>query len=269
MTDLILTGASRGIGSALAVALSHGKKYRIILVARTAHRLDALSAQVRHRDSQVLSYVADLSLVEEARSLGERLAEIVEPGATLVHNAGVWPQKKELTFEGFEVGFATNCLGPLALQKPLLEKKLLSRVLVIGAGVMVKGRFDADRTPRGADFSPLRTYCNTKLAMASALHDAAAAYPEVDMAAVHPGIVRTELGARDGMLGSVLSLVKRTWDTPSNCASRLVRLLGEPRWSTEPGQPRWFVEEKAEPWPAAVTDSATRTAVRRATSAVL
>lgn len=263
MTDLILTGASRGIGNALAIALSRGKKYRILLVARSSAKLDALAAQVRHRDCQVLSYVADLSSVQGARALGRQLADVVQPGATLVHNAGVWPSQKELTFEGYEVAFATNCLGPLALQEPLLEKKLLARVLVVGAGLMSKGRFDAARTPRGADFSPLRTYCSTKLALAVAMRDVAAHDPQLDVAVVHPGVVRTELGAREGVLGSVLSLVKRTWQSPSDCAARLVRVLDRPRWST-PGEARWLFEEAEQPWPAVATETATRDAVRAA-----
>lgn len=268
MSDLIITGASRGIGQALAMQIAAGKKHRILLIARSTAKLDALAAQVRHKGTHVLHYVADLSSVEQARALGERLRDVVKPGATLVHNAGVWPSEKQLTFEGFEVAFATNCLGALALQKPLLEKDLLARVLVIGAGLMTKGRFDAERTPRGEDFSALRTYASTKLALAVAMRDVAKQHPALDVLVVHPGVVRTDLGAREGLLGSVLSLVKTRFETPRACGERLERILARPRWS-EPGEARWQVEEKETPWPAVADDPKTRSAVRTATSAVL
>ncbi len=267
MSDLILTGASRGIGQALAMQLAAGKKHRVLLIARTTAKLDALAAQVRHKGTQVLHYVADLSSIEQATALGERLRGVVRPGATLVHNAGVWPSEKELTFEGYEVAFATNCLGPLALQKPLLAQELLSRVMVVGARLMARGRFDADRTPRGADFSSLRTYADTKLALAVAMRDVAAAHPALDVLVVHPGVVRTDLGAREGLLGSVLSLVKTRFETPRACGERLARILERPRWS-EPGAARWQVEEREISWPAAANDAQIRSAVRRATSAV-
>ena len=268
MSDLIITGASRGIGQALAMELAAGKKHRLLLIARSTAKLDALAAQVRHKHTHVLHYVCDLSSIEQARALGEQLAGVIHPGATLVHNAGVWPTEKELTFEGYEVAFATNCLGALALQKPLLDKQLLSRVLVIGAGLMAKGRFDAERTPRGADFSQLRTYASTKLALAVAMRDVAKSHPDLDVLVVHPGVIRTDLGAREGVVGSVLSLVKRTWDTPRSCGERLTRILERPRWTT-PGNALWQVEETQEPWPAVADDPKIRNAVRLATSSVI
>lgn len=267
MTDVILTGASRGIGNALALALADRQAGRLHLVARDPVKLDVIAAQVRHRDCLVRHYVADLSSLESARALGTRLAEAVQPGAILVHNAGIWPSQRELTGDGYERAFATNCLGPLALQKPLLEKGTLARVLVVGAGLMVKGRFDAERTPRGDDFSAFRTYCNTKLALATAMHDIAEAHPEVDVAVIHPGVVRTDLGAREGLLGSVLSLVKRRWEPAELCAARLSRVLERPRWSSA-GQARWLFEESEQPWPSEATAAKTRAAVRSAVRAV-
>lgn len=268
MNDLILTGASRGIGRALALAAAAPKTHRLLLIARNATQLDTLAAQVRHLDSRVLTFVADLSSVNAARELGAHLTTVVTPGATLVHNAGLWPSERQLSTEGYELAFATNCLGPLALHAPLLQKGLLARVLVVGAGLMVKGRFDAERTPRGDDFSALRTYCSTKLALATAMHDVAREHPKVDVAVVHPGVVRTDLGARAGVLGSVLSLVKRRWESTEVCAERLLRILQKTPWS-EPGRARWMVEEQVEPWPRVATDETTREAVRRAVTRAL
>jgi hypothetical protein len=87
-----------------------------------------------------------------------------------------------------------------------------------------------------------------------------------DVAVVHPGVVRTDLGARSGVLGWLVDRAKRKWEAPEPCAARLVRLLERPRWSA-PGNAKWFVLEEELPWPA-VTD-ASAPAVRAALQGVL
>ena len=224
MSDLILTGASRGIGRALALALarqSMGK--RLILVARDRQALGALALELEALGARAVVVAGDLSTRAGATELGERLAGVVQPGATLVHNAGVWPSKRTLTADGLETAFAVNHLAPLLMQQPLLDAKLLKRVMVVSAGLLIKGRFDAARTPVGADFSGVRTYCTTKLCFALAMRDVAAAHPELDVVILHPGVVRTELGARPGPVGWLLNLVKRGWESPEKCAERLTR----------------------------------------------
>jgi NAD(P)-dependent dehydrogenase (short-subunit alcohol dehydrogenase family) len=241
--DLILTGASRGIGAALTAALAQ-REHRLFLIARDEARLSSLARQCR--DARV--FATDLSSVKDAAALGARLAGELEPGAVLVHNAGIWPSQRALTSEGYERAYAVNHLAPLALQAPLLEKKCLRRVLVVSAGLMVKGRIDAKRTPTGEDFSSFRTYATTKRCFAEATRALAPRHPEVDFALVHPGVVNTELGARTGPLGWLLKLVKRNWETPEVCAARLARLLDVPRWS-KPGEASWYFEDRERPWP--------------------
>ena len=258
MSDLIITGASRGIGRALAFAHASGHPDdRLFLVARDRTRLADLAGE---------KLTADLSSLAAARQVGAQLADLVAPGTTLVHNAGLWPHALNLTADGVEESFAVNCLAPLALQAPLLAANKLARILVIGAGIMIKGRFDADRTPAGKDFSALKTYANTKLAFAVAMRDVAKDHPEVDVLVVHPGVVRTDLGARPGILGKLLSLVKRRWEDPAVTAERLERILAKDRWSPK-GDARWWIEEKEHPWPKNADDAKTRDAIRSALEA--
>jgi NAD(P)-dependent dehydrogenase (short-subunit alcohol dehydrogenase family) len=268
MADIIITGASGGIGRALALALAADPAHRLVLAGRDRARLDALAGEIGRLGERAVAVQGELSTPAEARALGERLAEVVERGATLVHNAGVWPHRRELTADGVEAAFAINHLAPLALQWPLLRAGVLDRILAIGAGLMVKGRFDAERTPAGADFGGVRTYCTTKLAFALGMRDTAAAHPETDVLVVHPGVVRTALGDRPGPIGWLLSRVKRGWEAPETCAARLVRILALPRWSP-PGEAAWMEEETPKPWPAATEDPATRDAVRDVTTRLL
>ena len=267
---VVVTGASRGIGKALAVALAHGAPapQKVVLVARSASDLDAVAREVQGAGVAAACVPADLSTRAAATDLAARLAEHLPAPATLVHNAGLWPSRRELTGDGLERAFAINCVCPLLLQRELLARGLVRRVMVVGAGLMVKGRFDEARTPTGEDFSSWRTYCNTKLAFALATRDAAAAHPDVDFVVLHPGVVRTDLGARPGLLGALLRLAKRSWETPETCAARLRDVLGRPRWSP-PGEARWLFEGTEQPWPAVADDETTRRAVRQALSRAL
>jgi NAD(P)-dependent dehydrogenase (short-subunit alcohol dehydrogenase family) len=85
-----------------------------------------------------------------------------------------------------------------------------------------------DRTPSGADFHRLRTYANTKranLITTLAWADRAKGFT---VNAVHPGVVRTNLGESRGLLGLVLGLVKRAWWTPEQGAAAPVWLATDP-----------------------------------------
>lgn len=269
--DWIVTGASRGIGFALTRALAaraHDGD-RIFALARDRERLQALAAATAGSRAKLITSPADLARIGEAHRAGTELASEVQ-AATLIHNAGVWPTRRALV-EGFESGFATNCLGPLALQRPLLAARRVSRVLVVSAGLLVKGRFDPERTPSGRDFSAFRTYASTKLAGAAAMRDEARRYPDVDFAIIHPGVVHTDLGATRGPLGWLMKLAKRSWESPEVCAARLIRILERPKWQHSPGEAPWFVEETEQPWPTEVDRAreAVAASVERCFSTVL
>lgn len=268
MADVILTGASRGIGHALALALAGRHGDRLVLVARDRARLEALVTAVEQKGGSAIAVPGDLSSLVEARALGQRLVEVVTPGATLIHNAGLWPTKRVLTPEGLETAFVVNHLAPLLMQRALLDAERLRRVMVVSAGLILKGNFDAARTPTGEDFSGIRTYCTTKLCFALTMRDIAAANPAIDVVVLHPGVVRTDLGARTGPMGWLLSLVKRGWEAPEVCAARLARILARERWSP-PGEARWLVEENEQSWPAVAENEATRRAVRDTTARLL
>jgi NAD(P)-dependent dehydrogenase (short-subunit alcohol dehydrogenase family) len=262
--DVVITGASRGIGRALALAVAHASR-RLVLVARDAERLSALASAIAAGGGHAVPLVADLSTRAGSAAVGRELAGLIEPGATLVHNAGLWPVRRELVDGGLERAFVVNYLAPLLLQAPLLSASAVTRVMTVGAGLMVKGRFSPERTPTGLDFSRFRTYATTKLALACAQRDVAAAYPDVDFLVIHPGVVRTDLGAAPGLLGALLRLVKRSWEAPEICAERLARVLGQSRWSAG-GEARWFFEESPQAWPAVADSSEMRAAVRNTTA---
>jgi NAD(P)-dependent dehydrogenase (short-subunit alcohol dehydrogenase family) len=264
-STVVITGASRGIGGALAVAAARPGR-RLVLLARPSPALDATAARAAAAGAEVAVHPVDLRDRAATEAAGDRLAAELPAGSTLVHCAGTWPSRRALTADGLETAFVVNHLSALRLQRAPLAAGRLARILDVSAGLLVKGRVDAERTPTGADFSGLRTYCTTKLCRAVALRATAAEHPDLDVLVLHPGVVRTGLGDRPGPLGLVLRLAKRGWEDPARCAARLAAALDEPdRWAP-PGEAAWRVEDRPQPWPAVAVDPATEAAVRAATA---
>ncbi len=86
---VLITGASRGIGAALARALA-AYPVRLALLARSAEPLQAVAAAVNARGpAQALPLVADVANPETVRAAVARVESTLGPVDVLVNNAGV------------------------------------------------------------------------------------------------------------------------------------------------------------------------------------
>lgn len=224
----VVTGGNRGIGHAVAAQITQ-LGHRVVLVARDGDRGRAALAGLHELDGpRAELVVGDLADVAGVRDTAQALTEKCPEIDVLVHNAGVWPSRRQLNDDGVEQAFCTNHLAPFLLNH-LLEPTLLAsgtRVVQVSAGLYVKGRADPERTPTGADFHPMRTYADTKLCNLLLLPLWARRWQDsgVTIDALHPGVIRTGLGARSGALGLLLKLVKLTWKSPDTGAGPVVRL---------------------------------------------
>jgi 3-oxoacyl-[acyl-carrier protein] reductase len=87
--SVLVTGASRGIGRAIALRLA--RDYHVVAAARSPRELDELAAEIRGRGGRCAPVTLD---VADPRAVAEALAD-VEVDA-LVNNAGVMTQKRLL-----------------------------------------------------------------------------------------------------------------------------------------------------------------------------
>jgi NAD(P)-dependent dehydrogenase (short-subunit alcohol dehydrogenase family) len=234
MRTAVVTGGNRGIGRAVCESLVR-KGFRVVAVVRNPAASAPPGAEVVHGD------LADRRTVA---ALATALAERCETIDVLVHNAGVWPTSLRHNEDGIEESFAVNHLAPFQLNLALESR--LRRVVQVSAGLYVKGRVDPDRTPYGTDFHRMRTYCDTKRANLLLVPLFAARWQDagVTIDAVHPGVIRTDLGDPGGVLGVVLRLVKRRWASPEAGAAPVVRL------AEESGTGRYLNVDVEEPLPA-------------------
>jgi NAD(P)-dependent dehydrogenase (short-subunit alcohol dehydrogenase family) len=257
-STVVVTGGNRGIGYAVAERLVR-QGCRVVLVARDEQRgRSARTALAAIGPGDVDLVVGDLSSAGAVRALGGALTQACPRIDVLVHNAGVWPARLVRNEDGIEQAFAVNHLAPFLLNH-LLERRLIAsgaRVVQVSAGIYPAGRVELDRTPTGSDFSALRTYATTKLCNLLLVPLFAERWKDtgVTINAVHPGVIRTGLGAADGPAGYALKVVKLLWKSPRRGAQPVVRLARDPDLAGVTG--RYFNIDREAPLAPVARDSA-------------
>ena len=105
----LITGASRGLGKSMALALGRAGA-RLALVGRDAARLDAVSAEARQSGAEAEPYRADVSNEAEVSQLANAVLERFGPVHILVNNAGINVRKNvpEFTLEEWNRVIGTN-----------------------------------------------------------------------------------------------------------------------------------------------------------------
>ncbi|MAT98617.1 MAG: retinol dehydrogenase [Anaerolineaceae bacterium] len=245
----VVTGGNAGIGKAIGQALA-AKQARVVLVSRDRLQGETAVQEIcqSNPNAHVELVVGDLGTVAATHQLAQTLLDRYLQIHVLINNAGVWPTKKQINADGLEQGFMVNHLAPFVLNQLLQDRLKASapaRIVNISAGMYVNGRVDLNKTPYGHDFHPMRTYANTKLCsmLCFPLEAQQLEGSGVTLNAVHPGVIRTNLGDMRGPLGWIMKLVKRSWATPEQGAVAPVWLATAPELATAHGK---YFNEKEE-----------------------
>lgn len=114
----IVTGAGRGIGRALAVALGQDG-YRIVLIARSREQLESVAREISQcgpAAPEPSVYALDIADQQAARRTAESIVERFARVDVLVNNAGQWASGiLDVSAERFQRLLAVNVAGALTL----------------------------------------------------------------------------------------------------------------------------------------------------------
>mmetsp|Transcript_35628 Transcript_35628/g.54794 ORF Transcript_35628/g.54794 Transcript_35628/m.54794 type:complete len:282 (+) Transcript_35628:337-1182(+) len=231
---IIVTGGSNGIGKAIALSLTKQGK-TVVIVSRDEAKGAAAIDEIKHEvpKADITCVVGNVSTVASTHELAETLIEKYPNMTVLINNAGVWQTDKQLNDDGLETSFMVNHLAPFILTQRLmfrLQSNAPARIINLSAGTYIKGNVDLEKTPYGHDFHGAGSYANSKLCNVLFTRQCAKQIEGtgVMIHAVHPGVIRTGLGDTDGMVGFMLTQVKRFWRTPEEGAVAPVWLATSP-----------------------------------------
>src|SRR5579871_738899 len=85
----LVTGGSRGIGAAIAVALAEAGARVAINYHQQAAKADALETRIQAAGGEAAVFAADVSLADEVNALVQRVGTVFGPVDILINNAGI------------------------------------------------------------------------------------------------------------------------------------------------------------------------------------
>ena len=197
---IFVTGVSAGIGVETARALAaHGAQ--VVGAARDIEKAEAATAQVR-KDAAANGgsfelVELDLANLKSVRACAGRLLAREEPFDVVIANAGVMATPFGHTVDGFETQFGTNHLGHFVLVNRIAALiPTGGRLINVSSAGHRRSNVDLEdpnfeRTP----YEPFVAYGRSKTAniLFAVAFDRRHRERGVRAAAVHPGVIQTEL----------------------------------------------------------------------------
>lgn len=182
----LVTGGSRGIGRAAALALAKQGARVLVHYGRAAKEAEAVVAQIRAAGGAADVVGADLAAAEGPHQLARQVRGIVDRLDVLVLNAGISKSAtiEETTLAEFDELFAVNVRSPFFLVQQLLP------ILAEGSSIVFVSSLAAH-----ASVGNISAYASTKGAIDTLVkHFAVALGPRgIRVNGVAPGIVATDM----------------------------------------------------------------------------
>ena len=190
----LVTGASRGIGHATAVALAETGAQVLVHYGRSKREAESLVAEIKTKGGRAYAVSADLGTPDGASLLAKQVRSIVGDRLdVLVLNAGISKRARiaDYTVEDFDSLFATNVRGPFFLVQQLLP------ILGEGSNIVVISSLGARMVvgKPGLENPSILAYTSTKGALETLVKNWAAILGPggIRVNAVAPGVIDTDI----------------------------------------------------------------------------
>jgi NAD(P)-dependent dehydrogenase (short-subunit alcohol dehydrogenase family) len=227
----LITGASRGIGRAIALRLARDGYAAIVNYHANREAADAVVAEIQRGGGQAIAIGADIGVASDrARLIDQTLAQFGRLDL-LVNNAGITSVGRkdllEATEESWERVFATNLKGPFFLAQLTARQMIAAQA----AGTISRGTIINVSSISAYAVSTNRAdYCMAKAAMQMMtwLFATRLAEHRINVYEVCPGVIASDMTAPvkekyDKLIAEGLSPIRR-WGQPEDVAAAVAML---------------------------------------------
>lgn len=122
---VVLTGASRGLGTLMARAIA-AQGATVIGVSRSPQQLNQICAEIEAAGGRAIGVPFDISEVEKLPILLEKIEQLVDSVDILINNAGVeiYNAFSDYALADLQTVLSTNLLAPMELSRLILPRML-------------------------------------------------------------------------------------------------------------------------------------------------
>ncbi len=221
---VLVTGATSGIGREAARELA-ALGAHVILGVRDIVRGAELANEIERASGRANVLHLDVASLASIRDAAARFRAAYPVLDVLINNAGMLATKRAESVDGYELTWATNFLGLVALTQallPALEAAAEPRVINVSSAAHNAGRLAWDDLERRKRYAGFGAYAQSKLAVNLYTREFARRHPHIAANAVHPGAIATDIWR--GLPAIVRAILGRMLPDAGRGAAPLVRL---------------------------------------------
>ena len=221
--NILITGATSGIGKSTAIALS-SMGARVTFIARNKDKAEVLLKELNCNTENKAAYIiADLSSQDEVKSAAKEYLNMNISLDILINNAGLINLKRRETVDGFEETFAVNHLAYFSLTNILIDKikeSKSARIINISSGAhQFVSRMNFDDLQSEKNYKPFKVYSYSKLAniLFTRKLSEVLINDNITVNCLHPGVVATGFASQnDSKIQKLLFKLSKPFMRSSN-----------------------------------------------------
>jgi NAD(P)-dependent dehydrogenase (short-subunit alcohol dehydrogenase family) len=195
---ILITGSTDGIGKQAAFELAK-LGARVILHGRNKSKVKRVLQEFEQKigNDQLDFFIADLSSLQQIRTMATEIRRKYNRLDVLINNAGVAMNKLEMSDDGYEMTFAVNHLAVFAFTLLLLDlmtQSAPSRIINVSS-MAHSSSLNFENLVESRNFDGWEVYCQSKLCNILFTYELAEKLQNqgVTVNCLHPGVINTKL----------------------------------------------------------------------------